>query len=745
LSAVKLTSLTVTGSNALDAGTLDSTVLATVNASAHTGATFSVNASASNVAMTITGSAGSPVAADDIVNTLTGGSKADTITGGASRDSIAGGNGADSISGGAGNDSIDGGSGADIIDAGEGNNSVLGGAGDDSITAGAGNDLITSGSGDDTVVAGAGNDMIVESSLSDDTSIDGGTGTDRLAAVDATATTFNSTAASLETGFVTVSDDAAPAISGIETAYISIDADASVDVDDPVNLDLTTATDMTTLYLEIDNGTSDFAKVTNFKGSSLTLFGATTNAEEAAGLALDGAGQASLTVNLEAYSTSTGDLTVTGVTALTLAGKSKSMFTGTAAQDNRIDAVTADTAGTLTISSSGSTTVSNGGAALTLGAVSASQANRVNLTAGSADTVTIASITTGGDEAENATVTVSADAILDINALNFGTSSMDTLTLTVNDAGTLSSSTSDDVITNEMVDVTADNIGTLTVTLSAGSTEASLDLSAIEVSAGTFSLASGSTLVLKNSLGATGDDSSFVFSGRGDLDFDTGSAVNNTVTLEGSSVVFDTSAMTVDADAITVTATSGDDTVRTGLGNDVITGGDGNDVLSGGAGKDTYVFAATGAANDKDTISTFTPGATTGDVFNFDAYLPSSTSSLISTTPATAAALATEGTTIALTDDVLLGKVTATSAIDTVDELVVALADGGVLDAVDCAVSTNNILILAADDGTTAYVYFIDTDATAGVTAAEITLVGVVTTSVDAIDGFHADNIVFTA
>jgi len=54
-------------------------------------------------------------------------------------------------------------------------------------------------------------------------------------------------------------------------------------------------------------------------------------------------------------------------------------------------------------------------------------------------------------------------------------------------------------------------------------------------------------------------------------------------------------------------------------------------------------------------------------------------------------------------------------------------------------------LILAANDGTTAYVYFIDTDATAGVTAEEITLVGVVTTSVDAIDGFHADNFVFTA
>jgi Ca2+-binding RTX toxin-like protein len=677
LSAVKLTSLTVTGSNALDAGSVDSEVLATVNASAHTGATFSVNASASNVAMTITGSSGSPVAADDIVNTLTGGSKADTITGGASRDSIAGGNGADSISAGAGNDSIDGGSGADIIDAGEGNNSVLGGAGDDSITAGAGNDLIDSGSGDDTVNAGGGNDMLIESSLTDDTSIDGGTGTDRLSAVDSTGTTFNSTAASLVTGFVAVTDDAAPALPNIETAYVSITATASTDSDDPVNLDLTNATALTTLYLKVDAGNGDFAKVTNYKGASLTLFGAATDigAEEADELTIDGAGQASLTVNLENYIGATGDedITVTGVSAFTLAGKSKSMFTGTAAQDNTIDDLTADTASTLTISSSGSSTTTAGAGALTIDAVSASQANTVNVTAGSADTVTITSITTAGNEVENATVTVSADAILDIDALAFGTSAMDTLTLTVNDAGTLSSSTSNDVITAEMVDVTADSIGTLTVTLAAGSTEASLDLSAIEVSAGTFSLASGSTLVLKNSLGATDDDSSFVFSGRGDLDFDTGSAVNNTVTLAGSSVVFDASALTVDADAITVTATSGADTVRTGLGNDVITGGDGNDVLSGGAGKDTYVFAATGAANDKDTISTFTPGATTGDVFNFDAYLPDTGSIVISTTPATAAALATQGTSIAVSDDILLGKVTATSAIDTVDELVLPL------------------------------------------------------------------------
>ena len=622
LSAVKATSLTVTGSNALDAGSVDSEVLATVNASAHTGATFSVNASASNVAMTITGSAGTPLAANDIVNTLTGGSKADTIVGGAYRDSIAGGNGADSISAGAGNDSIDGGSGSDIIDAGEGNNSVVGGAGDDSITAGSGNDLINAGSGDDTIVAGAGNDMIIESSLTDDTNIDGGTGTDKLAAVDATATTFNNTAASLETGFVSVTDDAAPTISGVETAYVSIFATASTASDDPVNLDLTTATALTTLYLEVAAGEAEFAKVTNFKGSSITLFGATTNAEEADELTVDGAGQAALTINLENYVGADGDedLTVTGVTALTLAGKSKSMFTGTAAQDNTIDALTADSVATLTILSSGSTTTTNGASALTIGAVSSSQANTVNVTVGAADAVTITSITTGGNEAENATVTVSTDGILDLNALDFGTSALDTLTLTVNDDGTLSSDSNAAVLTNELVNVTADSIGALTVTLAAGSTEASLDLSAIEITSGTFSLASGSTLVLNTALGSTGDESSFVFTGRGDLDFDVvGTGVDGTVALTGAGVTFNTSGLTVDADALTVTGTDGADTISTGLGADTITGGAGNDVLSGGAGTDTYVFG-TAAANGIDAVTlSAVDGTAISEVLDFQA------------------------------------------------------------------------------------------------------------------------------
>ena len=106
LNASDVTSLTLSGTadviiaNAI----VGSTALATVDASGVTGAA-TVNASASNVAVTATGSTG--------VFTFTGGSAADTITGGAAGDTLNGGLGGDTISGGAGADTIDGDGGND--------------------------------------------------------------------------------------------------------------------------------------------------------------------------------------------------------------------------------------------------------------------------------------------------------------------------------------------------------------------------------------------------------------------------------------------------------------------------------------------------------------------------------------------------------------------------------------------------------------------------------------------------------
>ena len=92
-------------------------------------------------------------------------------------------------------------------------------------------------------------------------------------------------------------------------------------------------------------------------------------------------------------------------------------------------------------------------------------------------------------------------------------------------------------------------------------------------------------------------------------------------------------------------------------------------------------------------------------------------------------ALATEGTTIAMTDEKLMViKVTNASTIDTAAEVITALADTGVMDAVDVAASVDGFfVIMGLDDTTKAYVYAIDNDGTAAIVTGELVLVATVT------------------
>jgi len=74
LTATDATSLTVTGARALTVGTLaGATALATLNAGAHTGSVFNINASNSAANMTVTGSAGAHATDGAVVNTITTG------------------------------------------------------------------------------------------------------------------------------------------------------------------------------------------------------------------------------------------------------------------------------------------------------------------------------------------------------------------------------------------------------------------------------------------------------------------------------------------------------------------------------------------------------------------------------------------------------------------------------------------------------------------------------------------------
>jgi Ca2+-binding RTX toxin-like protein len=116
LNATDMTSLTVSGAGDLIVtNAMNSTLVATVNASAATGA-VTVSAANAVVAVTMTGGTG--------VNTFTGGVLADNITGGTAADVLVGGDGADTISSGAGNDNTTGGLGADVITVGSGTDTL---------------------------------------------------------------------------------------------------------------------------------------------------------------------------------------------------------------------------------------------------------------------------------------------------------------------------------------------------------------------------------------------------------------------------------------------------------------------------------------------------------------------------------------------------------------------------------------------------------------------------------------------
>jgi hypothetical protein len=186
--------------------------------------------------------------------------------------------------------------------------------------------------------------------------------------------------------------------------------------------------------------------------------------------------------------------------------------------------------------------------------------------------------------------------------------------------------------------------------------------------------------------------------------------------------------------ATSITGGSGIDTYTFGTGSNVatITGGGGVDVINAGASHDTVVFSGnTDALNGEDTITGFLVGSG-GDILKFSSLTSGAIINTVSGTAitmATVSALATEGTTIAMTDEKLMViKVTNAATIDTAAEVITALADTGVMDAVDVAASVDGFfVIMGLDDTTKAYVYAIDNDGTAAIVTGELVLVATVT------------------
>ena len=192
---------------------------------------------------------------------------------------------------------------------------------------------------------------------------------------------------------------------------------------------------------------------------------------------------------------------------------------------------------------------------------------------------------------------------------------------------------------------------------------------------------------------------------KADIAYDiTGSAAGDTITTAGEND--------------TIAGGDGADTINGGLGDDQITGGAGADAITLGGGTDTVVFSSATSTNGSDTIGAFN----TGDTLDFSGVLTSGSVTNASgtagvITQATPTALATEATSIAVAaNEIYVAEVALEAGIDTAAEIVTALANTGVLDAVDVATSATAILVVGgADDDTTHYIYGIVNDATAAV------------------------------
>jgi Ca2+-binding RTX toxin-like protein len=149
LTSTSTKTIIVTGDNAVDLGVADGVNIASVDASANTGA-FTAEFDASIVPLTVTG----PTLAH-VLNVNTG-AGADTVIGSAGNDVIDLNNGNDTASGNAGNDTINGNNGADTLNGGAGDDTLNGGAGNDTISSGAGTDGVDGGTGADAFTGGTG-------------------------------------------------------------------------------------------------------------------------------------------------------------------------------------------------------------------------------------------------------------------------------------------------------------------------------------------------------------------------------------------------------------------------------------------------------------------------------------------------------------------------------------------------------------------------------------------------------------
>jgi len=751
--------------------------VATVDASGVSGlgSAFTLDATASEADMTVTGSAVVPADADtDTTNTISTGEGDDTITTGDFKDVIDAGRGDnvvdagdgdnevttgrddDTITTGEDDDTIDAGSGDDTIDAGDGDNVIDAGGGDDTITSGEGDDTITMGSGDDTVSAGAGDDAIyMGTDYDDDDVVDGGADDDTLSvgAIVPSTTLLPLILQDVDNHIdVTpgTSRTSTPQFTDVEDVYMEV---AIADANDggastSETVDFSSSTGIENLYLEVTDAEGDGNDAADEGADDAKL---TLNEVDATAIHL---GEREEVAAINEFDT-LGELVIVGVgqdltvkgygvrgaTDISVGDVDSATFTAyndtstVTVGDTTFGDIEADDAAAVTVSVAGSS-AATGGMTLTAGDVSADAAESVALSAGANNTLALGNVTMASEDLTSLTVTVSDDGILTAGDITTSTTDTDEASVDI-DVGINGSMT----LTGDLDVRGAD--GASSITVLANGTFSVTDLVIGDSSAGSTTTITGtsSSEVDIEQFGVATLVGAYVLSGRGELTTTT-MAIEGTTTLNlsgwtddaGNALTFET---TDDEDKTftgsnadtSITTGGGDDSITTGSGNDTIQAGAGDDELAGGDGADIFVIAA--AADFGDVISDFEDGSDklALDVLNsrtvdFTVTESAMTTSMVTNTASamtTATTMATATTSTAVTVNALTGMISDSVAVTT------DILGGGFVKTGTFTLTNTDTAALTDMDTATAMTTVAGSLATAMVTAsatASVTLTG---------------------
>ena len=660
----------------------------TINASGMTlttGTVFSLTAPVTaGGTVSITGSAGNDSLLGDINdrNTIEGGAGDDTITGGSAADSLVGSAGIDSITGGGGNDTILAGDGADTLFI------TVAAADTLSVDGGAGNDVVTV----------TGFDQLNATDI-----IRGGDGVDTfsVAVVNNTATA-GAGVTEFETLTISTNGDASQAMTTVFTADTTLNR---IDFSGTTGVKAITAASAALSQVRLVTNTSlTVTRTTDTTTNALTVAAQTTDSATIGTLTVNN--EESLTLNQGAM-TSGNLLLVTSLnaidlTTLTIAGGQLTSVT-LGASDSSTGLGTTARGVTIDASAATNEVVVNAGTALATQALTMTgSSSALNFLTGGLGNDTI----TGGNASDTLVGGQGADAIN-------GVAGVDTFS-----AVGMNADGADGGVAASVGAVV--NLGATTLTAAAIATATGL-----RTASSTQAVASNTAAYLASAASGGVGLATTV---------DTLANITNVIGSTGTDYIVGS------ASASNLQGNDGADTIVGGASADTITGSAGNDNLTGGAGADDFVISGvTAALNGSDIITDF--GVTAGDQIIWSANITTLANAVVGTaiTTASAAALADDLIPIAVADNryYVINQVANAANIDSVADLVTALADGGVLDAVDIAQAAGNVaalVITAVDSPNTTYVYgFADNNTAATVDAGELALLGTFTNTASAL------------